>query len=307
MKSIDQIEHLLTQTPAPCVVEGPHREQLKRRLLEQWQLPQPRRKRMNLSVLSRMPSMMKLAAALLAAAILIGTGWASEKIYRKLTTESTVFSHTTSSGTTDFETNAPNPTEREKQVGEEIKQAVALKKYKFVRTIDRPWGDRQYLYWFHLADGTRLKAKYPPPRLEEVASWDEYERKSKEYAAQRQKDIEKAIASGKGRLIDFMVTEIHVCRDVESGQKLDVRRAAPSPGEGNEDFAYLYPGGMQEYEKPGDSVFGSSSWRDHLRAIREGKRELLDIRLVKQGIYETVRADGSKLVFARELPLQEKP
>ncbi len=122
-----------------------------------------------------------------------------------------------------------------------------------------------------------------------------------------QKDIAQAIASGKGRLINIIVTEIHVCRDVESGQKLEVHRAAPDcPEEGTQDFAYVYPGGMQEFEKPGTRMISSSSWPEHLRAIREGKRDLLDIRIEKQGIYEAVRADGSKLVFARELPPPEK-
>lgn len=309
MKSIDQIEHLLKQTPTPCVVEGPHREQLKQRLLEQSQTALPRRERMKISVFGRMPSLMKLAAALLVAALLIGTGWAAEKIYKMVTSESTVILHKEPSGAaSEFETSAPNPAEWEKQVNEEIKQLVAKKKYKFIRAIDLPQGGKVNVYYFQLSNGTRLAWKRPPPRLEDVASLDDYERKSEEYAAQRQKDIEKAVAGGKGRLVNIIVTEIHVCRDVESNQKLDVRRVTPRyRGEGNDDFAEVYPGGMQEYEKPGDHVFRTSSWRDHLKAIQDGKRELLDIRLVKQGIYETVREDGSKLVFPRELPLQEKP
>ena len=107
MKSIDEIERLLGQTPAPCVVEGPHREQLKQRLLEQSQTAQPRREPVKISVFRRMPSLVKLAAALLVAAILIGTGWAAEKIYKMVTGESTVISHREPSGvTSEFGTNA---------------------------------------------------------------------------------------------------------------------------------------------------------------------------------------------------------
>ena len=69
MKNIDQIESLLRQTSAPCVVEGPHREQLKQRLLKQAQTAQPRREPMNVSLFRRMPSLVPLAAALLVAAI----------------------------------------------------------------------------------------------------------------------------------------------------------------------------------------------------------------------------------------------
>ena len=312
MKNVDPIERLLEQTPAPCVVEGPHREQLKQRLLEASSTAQPRRERMKISVFSRMPSLVKLAAALLVAAILIGTGWASEKIYRLVTSESTVISHKTPSGeSSEFGSDEANPgllAEQEKQTDKEIKQLVARKKYKFVRTIDFPDGNKANVYYFRLSDGTRVKWKQGPPRLEEVASWDEYERKSHEYARQRGKDIAKAIASGKARLINFILTEIHVCRDIESTQKVDVLRVQPGcPEEGTDDFACVYPGGMQEYERPGDHVFKTTSWRDHLKAIRDGKRELLDVRIVKRGVFETVREDGSKLVFSRELAPPEKP
>jgi hypothetical protein len=309
MKNINHIDRLLGQTRSPCVVEGPHREQLKQRLLEELQTARPRSEPRELSVFGRSPSLMKLAGGLLIVAVLIGSGWAAETIYRRLMWEGTVLSHRGPTGvTTDFETNAANPGQRKTQAQEEIRRIVAQRKYKFVRRIDRPGGDTYYLYFFPLSDGTRMKAKYPPPRLEDVASWDEYQRKAEQYAAERRRDIEQAVAGGKGRLINVIVTEIHVCRDVESNQSLEVRRAAPDcPEEGTDDFAYVYPGGIQEHERSGDSVFGTTSWPEHLKAIRDGKRELLDIRLVKQGIYEAVRADGSKFVFPRELPPAKGP
>ena len=95
---------------------------------------------------------------------------------------------------------------------------------------------------------------------------------------------------------------------MESNEKLDVRRGAPQcPEEGTEDYAYIYRGAVPEYEKPGDHVFTESSWPDHLQAIRDGKRELLGLRIVKEGIYEAVRDDGSRLIFSRELPPRENP
>ena len=184
---------------------------------------------------------------------------------------------------------------------------MAQKKYKFVRTIHHPQGNESNVYYFYLSDGSRVKWKHPPPRLEDVASLDEYERKAKEYSEQRGKDIEKAIASGKGRLVNIIVTEIHECRDVGTNQNLDVRRISPQcPEEGTDDFAEVYPGGMQGYEKPGDHMFKTSSWQDHLNAIRDGKRELLGVRLLKLGVYEVTRDDGSNLIFSRELSPQEK-
>ena len=84
MKSIDEIEGLLGQTPVPDLLDGPHREQLKRQLLEQYAL-RPMERRTTMSVFRTIPPMFKVAAALLAAVILVGSGWAAEKIYQKLT------------------------------------------------------------------------------------------------------------------------------------------------------------------------------------------------------------------------------
>ncbi len=308
MKSIDQIESLLRQTPTPCVVAGLHQEQLKQRLLKQAQTAQARREPMKISVFSRMSLLVKLAAALLVAAILIGAGWAAEKIYKIVTEQSVVISHVTPSGTTEFGSSGPNPAEHEKRANEKIKQLVDQKKYKFVRTIHHPDGNESNVYYFDWYDGScrnHIKWKSGPPRLEEVSSWDEYKQKSEEYSGQRQKEVEEAIASGKGRLINILVTEVQECKDVATNQRLDVRRISPQcPEEGTHDFAEIYPGGMKEFRKPGNHMFTTTSWQDHLNAIRDGKRALLGVRLVKYGVYEAVRDDGSKLVFRRELPPQ---
>ena len=84
MKRIDPTERLLGETPVPLVVEGVHREQLKQRLLAEAQSAQPRRKEM--TRFTGRFSMLKVAATFAAAAILIGTGWAAEKIYHKFFT-----------------------------------------------------------------------------------------------------------------------------------------------------------------------------------------------------------------------------
>ena len=38
-------------------------------------------------------------------------------------------------------------------------------------------------------------------------------------------------------------------------------------------------------------------WEDHLKAIADGKRELLDIQTVKLPKYELTRADGTKFHY----------
>ncbi|MCE5302133.1 MAG: hypothetical protein LLF97_03370 [Planctomycetaceae bacterium] len=259
---------------------------------------------MTISFFRKLPPFAKLAAAILGTVFLIGTGWATEKIYRRLAGQSVGIMHVTPSGTTDFSTNdAEDPAAEEKWTDKEIRQLVAQKKYKFVRTIHHPQGNESNVYYFYLSNGDRLKWKMPPPRLEEVASLDEYDRKAKQCSQQRAKEIEKAIANGKGRLINILVTEIQQCRDPATGQTFDVRRVVPQcPEEGARDFAYVYPGGMKSFERPGNHVYTTTSWQDHLNAIRSGKRELLGVRLQKLGVYETTRDEGSQLIFARELP-----
>ena len=143
-----------------------------------------RKESMGASLLNRMSTMMKLAAVVLVAAVLVGTGWTAEKIYKMVSSEHAVILHRGPSGrTTEFGTNSANPAKEEKRADKEIRQLVAQKKYKFVRTIDLPRGDKLNVYYFYLSDGTRVKWKNYPPRLEDVASLDEYEQKSAEYSA----------------------------------------------------------------------------------------------------------------------------
>ena len=84
MELIDPTERLLRETPVPLVVEGVHREQLKQRLLAHARSARPRRKEM-IRFAGRF-SMLRVAATL-AAVILIGTGWAAEKMYQRFFTK----------------------------------------------------------------------------------------------------------------------------------------------------------------------------------------------------------------------------
>ena len=88
MERIDPTERLLRETPVPLLMEGVHREQLKQRLLAHAQSAQPRRKEM-IKFAGRF-SKLKVAATLAAVMILIGTGWAAEKMYQKFFTKVSV-------------------------------------------------------------------------------------------------------------------------------------------------------------------------------------------------------------------------
>jgi hypothetical protein len=305
MKSIDEIERLLGQTPAPCVVEGTHREQLKQRLLESAQSAQPRRERMKMSLVSRMSPMMKVAAGFALAAVLIGTGWAAEKIYMKWNGISfTLESYTGRSvklpngatldlggGTTemgivsndpnDF---GPNAVERAKRHHEEQNKLIAEKKYKFVKTREY-LSQTNYVYTFTFADGSHETTTVAIP-LETVTSWDDYRQKQQEQSEK----IYKAVVAGNFRLIDVHTTDDWICRDADSREKLDVRHVYDTAEATIE--AAKEPKQVQEM-----------SWQDHLKAIREGKRELLGPKNETFYTYEAVLEDGSKATFVQDHPL----
>jgi hypothetical protein len=83
--------------------------------------------------------------------------------------------------------------------------------------------------------------------------------------------------------------QVHLCRDVATSQKFKVQRI--SLGGGKEiafprtDYSGI-PTGVKE-----------TTWQEHLQAIREGKRELLDLETTNSYTYEMISDDGTKLLF----------
>ena len=218
-----------------------------------------------MSWLNRMPPLLKLAAAFLLAAVLVGTGWAAERLYRKFTQISLVLATA-------------------KRHHEEMKELIAQKKYKFVKTFDSLCGEKQYVYRFDYSDGSHEGMNFSMP-LENVASWDDYRRK-----CDRQHDqIQAAVAAGRFRLVNMDVVCHQICRDVDSNETLDVQRIQHDDGK---DVAYATVTTAKEPE-----FVQRTSWKDHLRAIREGKRELLDLTIRKYFSYEVTLDDGSKAMF----------
>ncbi len=199
MKNADPIERLLGQTPAPSVVEGPHREQLKQRLLESPQTAQPGRTRMLKSLWGRMSLTTKLAAALMVAAVLFGTAWAAEEVYNKFiggllvleetpaqTIESPDGTRACISGVivTNVDPNDPNAIETARLHHEEMKQLVAEKKYKLLSTFQDSQGQTQYVYQFTYSDGSQGGMNFSMP-LDDVTSWDDYRQKEYEQTKRR--------------------------------------------------------------------------------------------------------------------------
>lgn len=274
------------------------------------------------SIFARIPPVLKIAAGFLAAAILIGTGWAAEKVYLKLT-KLVVRLEDFDGRTSEWSLTLPDgsiekmqtclsvggkaidvssdPQQRQaavaaaKQEHEEVKRLIAAKKYEFREEFKWLDGCPRYTYKFKLADGKAIEQDFGV-RLEDVASWDDYLRREKEANVRHHAEINKAIKAGRFRLIDVSTFLEQLCRDVKSGRKLRVLR--DEPGDGRQ-LAFLTPdGASQEVE----------TWQEHLQAIRDGRRELLglDIR-GRHYKYELIFDDGSKVVwdYFSTTPLKE--
>jgi hypothetical protein len=249
-----------------------------------------------------------VAAALLAAAILVGSGWAAEKIYKKLTETKTSVTleqhpqgtwalpngptfHTSGGIGTVVDSNDPKAIETAKRHHEEMKKLVAQKQYKFLRTFEGSEGQKQYVYQFTLSDGSQHNMNFSMP-LDNVASWDDYRRKEEEQQKKRRDNIGKAVAAGKFRLIDVDVIRVHVCRDAGSDQNIRVQRI-PLPG--GKEIALISPFDPEAEKRA--TTRPQTSWQEHLQAVREGKREILSFESTPKYTYEVVLEDGSKAIF----------
>ncbi len=311
MKSVDDVERLLHQTPLPCVVEGPHREELKQRLLAQPPSTLQEEKKMGASMYSRMSPALKVAAAVLAVALLVGAGWAAEKIYEKLTfTQASLTLEqypiqewtlpsgkklTTSNSTTvtTVDPDDPQAIETAQRHYEEMKGLITARKYEFVKTLeDRSDGTTQYVYRFTLSDGTHIAQNFSMP-LDDVASWDDYQQKDQRQSREYREQVDKAIAAGRYRLINEDVILLHICLDRASQEKFRVQRIPLAKGQ---EIALYRP--YDIVEDAGAAMKPESSWQEHLQAIRDGKLELLGVETTPSYTYEVVFDDGTKRIFS---------
>jgi hypothetical protein len=247
-----------------------------------------------------------VAAVGLAAAILVATGWGAEKAYEKFSKryfvtasegKGTFWEVTTPQGSKTFmgsfttamtEISDPNaaPTARRQQ--EEIKSLIAAGKFEYAKSVESPGGQTEYVYKFKLSDGGEVAQNFAYP-LEKVSSWEDYLQKVQQQRQQRERAVYDAIAKGNFRLLDIDLIKQHVCREVATGQKLSVMEIHLPDGS-TRAMVNSYPldkshGG---YDYP---------WEEHLREVKEGKRELLDITVTKSYTYEITQEDGSKTLF----------
>ena len=310
MNDEGEMERLLAQLPVPSLREGPHRERLGAQLLDPTHHPQRRgEKPMRVSGQFRTTRLVKLAAGLLIAAMLVATGWAAEKVAEKVyesfakgdqyvlleryeeppvtLPDGTVMSSSGVTGTFLPADAPPEAVEKAKKDHEEMKQLIAQKKYELVKTFEQPGSVKQYVYRFTLADGSPHKLNFSIP-LENVTSWEDYCQKSREHKRQRKEKIFKAFAADRFRLLDIDPISVHVCRDADSDKRYLVQRFRRP---GGQDEALVRPEGTGVTEH-------KTSWEDHLEAIRQGKRVLVDLQITKGYTYEVTLDDGSTTTYS---------
>ncbi len=299
MRSDRKIEKLLGGTAVPSVVAGAHRTQLKAELLRQVQGRKEKETKMNRRRLFIPTRAIKIAAAVLLVVALVATGWAAERIYSEFVKKTHVTEEIPGGSFTAPDgrvvgliqvigtTIDPDSGETEEDVRarwREMKSLIAEGKYEFVKTIESYTGESYYRYKFVLSDGEQCVRTFWT-RLEEVDSWEDYVQKSEAQSQRKLDAIAEAVAAGRFRLLDVAALRSHICREVDTGQEINVLCILQT---NREPLAFVRPHPI----RMGDPTY-EMSWADHLTAIAEGSRELIDMEITSSYTYEITFPDGS--------------
>jgi hypothetical protein len=172
---------------------------------------------------------------------------------------------------------------------ETVGKVIAEKRYEFLRTFLDNEYQPQYVYRVTLSNGDQVNTNFPV-RLENLSSLEDYKQKWEERRRLKHERIDQALVSGKFRLINLEIIQIHVCRDPKSKQKFEVQRF---PRSGGNDVAFP----RADLGKLPASV-KETSWKEHLDAIHSGDRELLELRTLKDYTYEMIADDGTNFIFS---------
>ena len=314
MKDNNSIENILASAAAPSVRTGHHRESLKAKLMDRLS---ERDVRMKTNKPRKLKSLIRVAAMILAAVVLVSAGWAAEQAYRKVTwvettiTEkvTTVFTPengvavtltTVTTETTEVDPNIPHKQGKvdESAQREEIAQAISQGKYKFVREVtNSPGGEPStYIYSIELPSGALKKSFAVPP--EKFESWNQFEALEDEARREHYLMCYEAIEAGRYRLVNVETHVAHICREVETGEDIICRRInTTSDGIEPKAIITLYQEVVEVIE--GRVKMVETTWQDHLDAIANGSRELIRPDISNTYSYELTLSDG------RVVPWQE--
>jgi hypothetical protein len=144
--------------------------------------------------------------------------------------------------------------------------------------------------------------------LEDCKSLADYNQKRQEYQAKRQEAIRKAVVKGRFRLINIELLMVHRCVDVATRKALRVQQVNLPDGKQIATTEVTDPG-VQAPTSERQYTEYQTTWKEHLDAIKAGRRKLLDAEVTKDFWYEITLEDGSKTIwtYGGDLPLEKLP
>jgi hypothetical protein len=305
MKPTEPIERLLERTPVPSLSEGPHRDRLRNQLLEQSTISYPRKTKM--SILNRISPVVKIALAVFTAILLIGTGWAAEKIYEKLVTIKVMTSepkevtmpdgskgYSVTAAATEVDSNDPKAVEdanrllRDSLAAEEKRQETIQKAINLGR--------------FRLLDvGSQVAHECQDVGSDRVfqvshCTLDVYE----DVAYVVDVDTKASGEKGTAQTVTGTVQTAVVTTGSKDKKRPMTLKVNAQSGKMHDASAQASGDGAMSVvvtDTPGAAP-ATTSWKDHLRLIREGKRQLLHATVQTVYVYEVTLDDGSKVSYS---------
>ncbi len=302
MKDNNKTENILASAAAPSVRAGHHRESLKAELMDRLS---ERDVQMNTDK-PKLNGLIRVAAMILAAVVLVSAGWAAEQAYRKViwitwtVSETTpreltlpsgkVWKFTTSTSsevtTSDHHVDIEQAKADQAARWDEIGQAILDGKYKLMHEHDLADSPTVFGYYIELPNDSAGTTFVVP--LEKFESWEQFRALEDEVRRKHSQMCDEAIEAGRYRLVDADVLLSHVCREAETGKEIVCQRVL-SPIKDIEPMATItsWPRNMDV-----EREIIQTTWQDHLDAIVDGSRELIKADLINIYVYELILSDG---------------
>jgi hypothetical protein len=176
----------------------------------------------------------------------------------------------------------------------EMKDLIAQKRgYRLLKVYgEEKTGGKLYKYLFTYSDGSQGFKEFSIS-LEDVKSWDDFLDKRQAEEDERNEKIYRAIVAKRYRLRHTTTRYSFVCQDTDSTEKY---RVLFLPGRKGNHRAAIVP----FEEKAGEQAAATprtTSWQEHLQAVRKGERKVLQQETRKTYYYEMFLDDGSKTMF----------
>ncbi len=199
-----------------------------------------------------------------------------------------------------------DPSEVEKAVATakrhhaEMKELIAQRRgYRLFKVYgEEKYGGRLYKYLFTYSDGRRGFKEFSIP-LENVSCWDDFLQQRQAEEDDRHQKINRAIVARSYRLKHTERRYSFICQDTDSTEKY---RVSFVPGPKSKPRASITP--LEPRTAEQDVVtLNTTSWQEHLQAVREGRRKVLSQETRKTYYYEMFLEDGSMTFFPSGQPL----